>query len=381
MLPIYLDNAATTQPLPSLQELYDQYAESLWYNPSALYRDAGGVRVRMEEVRRALLEAFGSSKHHCLFTSGGTEGANMVIRAGVSRRRNGNYVCAGFEHPCVEEAFKTLAGQGAEVRFVPVDSGGRTELEALLARVDENTLLVSCMHVNNETGAVNDVGEIARAVKQRSPRTLVHADGVQAFLRVPLRNASLIDYYTISAHKLHALKGTGALFYNPEAPLKALLSGGGQEGGLRSGTENTLGILALGAAVDYFREHGREIAGRHEALHGRLIKGLKKIPGARILTPDESCRHIVSVSFPGLRGETLLHMLEEENIVISTGSACSSHKGRSRAERALGLSKETARGAVRISLGAWNTEPEIERLLAALEAKSAQLARAVGVQL
>lgn len=376
-----MDNAATTQPLGSLAQLYAQYADDLWQNPSALYREAGTVRVRMDEVRRSLLEAFGSSAHRCLFTSGGTEGANMVIREGVSRRRDGNYVCAGFEHPCVEETFRALGAGGAEVRFAQSDRFGRTPPEALLDLIDERTQLVSCMHVNNETGARNDVEALARAVKRKNPRTLVHVDGVQAFLRVPLKDTANIDYYTVSAHKVHALKGCGALFYRPKTPLKALLEGGGQEQNLRSGTENTLGILALGEAVRFFSREGEQIRRRLADLNARLRQGLAKMPEAVLLSPppEESSSHIISVSFPGLRGETLLHMVEDAGVILSTGAACSSHKGKSRAEKALGIPREIAQGAVRISLGAFSTVAEVDRLLAVLECQARELGRTLGV--
>ncbi|MBD5559553.1 MAG: aminotransferase class V-fold PLP-dependent enzyme [Clostridia bacterium] len=378
MRPIYLDNAATTQPLASIADLYKEYAGSLWQNPSALYREAGEVRRRVEEVRRLLSDSFGSPRHRCLFTSGGTEGAAAVIREGVSRRRGGSYVCAGFEHPCVEESFLALRSGGAVVRFAPAERGGQTDPEALLELVDESTLLVSCMHVNNETGALNDVEAIAAAVKRKNPRTLVHVDGVQAFLREPLEDASQIDYYTVSAHKVHALKGTGALFYRTGTPLKPLLHGGGQEMNLRSGTENTLGILALGEAAMFFQEKGADVRRRLTHLHALLTSHFMEMPDASVLTPPKHCSHILCVTFPGLRGETLLHMLEEDGITVSTGSACSSRKGRTRMEKALGVSREEALGAIRISLGAFSTEEEAERLIDAVRTRAAQLRDTIG---
>lgn len=379
MSPIYLDNAATTQPLPSVKKLCAEYVDSMWQNPSALYREAVAVRAHVEEVRRRLTTAFGTGEHRCLFTSGGTEGANMAVLAGVSRRRNGNYVCSGFEHPCVEESFRAAAAGGAAVRFAPVEKSGRTDNEALLSLVDEDTVLVSCMHVNNETGALNDVEALAAAVKRRNPRTLVHVDGVQAFLRHPVRDASNIDYYTVSAHKVHALKGTGALFYRQRTPLKALLHGGGQEQNLRSGTENTLGILALGAAAEYFAAEGDAVRRRLAAMTDMLRQGLAGISGSVLLTDGPSCSHITAVSFPGLRGETLMHVLEDYGVTVSTGSACSSHKGRSRAARVLGIPEDVAQGTVRVSLGALNTEQEVEQFLQVLPAAVYQLRSSLGV--
>lgn len=380
---IYLDNAATTPPLPALGDVWTECAAAGWYNPSALYRQAGAVNQRIEDVRRVLLGAFGAGAHRCLFTSGGTEGANLVVREGVSRRRGGNYVCAGFEHPCVEESFRALQAAGADVRFAAVDAHGRSDPAELLRLVDENTLLVSCMHVNNETGARNPVEALAAAVKRRNPRTLVHVDGVQAYLRTPLRDAGQIDYYTVSAHKVHALKGVGAVFWRDGAPLKPLLRGGGQERGLRSGTENTLGIFAFGAAVEAFEVRAAEIRTRLGTLNRMLREGIGLIPGSCVLSPppEESCDHILSVSFPGLRGETLTHMLEDAGFLVSTGAACSSHKKGSRAQKALGLPADTAAGAIRISLGVQNREDEIDQFLAALRLSVAQLRRTLGVHI
>lgn len=379
MQSIYLDNAATTQPLPSLSALQTEYMRELWHNPSALYRPAGEAARKLGIAREILLRAFGSAEYRCLFTSGGTEGANMVIKQGVSRRKDGNVVCAGFEHPCVEQSFRSLDA-GQEVRFAPVDKYGRTDADALLSCVDERTLLVSVMHVNNETGAKNDVAALASAVKQRAPKALVHVDGVQAFLRTPPPGDVAVDYYTVSAHKVHALKGTGALFYRPHTPLKPLIHGGGQEGGLRSGTENTLGILAFSEAVSWFLQQ-QDLAARMGEYRARFLRGLKSMQDAVLVTPEDPSQaapNILTVSFPGIRGETLMHLLEEEDIYISTGSACSSRKGKSRFEKALGVPKEIAQGTVRISWSINNTPAETDRVLERLGKKVQQLRRTTG---
>lgn len=366
---IYLDNAATTQPLAHLPALASEYSLDQWFNPSALYGLAVHVREILETCRRQLQAAFGFGAHRLVFNSGGTEGANTVLKAGIPRRKDTNVVIGGFEHPCVEESAKRLPAQGFELRHVPCDSHGRIHMEDVVAVMDEKTALVGVMHVNNETGACNDIAAMAAAVKRKNPRTLFFSDGVQAFLRTDPVDVSQIDYYTVSAHKIHALKGCGALFHLPRTPLKPFLDGGGQEGGLRSGTENVFGILAFCEAVRFFGEHAERLCRQREEQYALLWDTLSGIEDAVFLTPamaEHRCSHIVCVSFLGIRGETLMHCLEEEDVFVSTGSACSSKKGKSRMESALGIDAAVAEGAIRISLGAFNTLEDVERATEAI---------------
>ncbi|MEA4853323.1 MAG: cysteine desulfurase family protein [Christensenella sp.] len=372
---IYLDNAATTKPLAQCNEIYLRYAQKLWQNPSALYADAVSVQKEMDQAKETLLRAFGASGHKCFFTSCGTEGANTVILRGARKKKNMNYVCGGAEHPCVEESFRFLQNEGARVTFVKPQKNGVITPEAVASAVDEDTALVSIMHVNNETGAKNDIEAIAAAVKAKNPQALFHADGVQAYCKVRLRDTSNIDYYTVSAHKLHAHKGTGAVFLKSDAPLKPYLLGGGQENGLRSGTQNTLGIFSFATAVQYFME---QVPPAHYAgLRARLLAECAGIADLVLLSPEkeeEACSHIVNLSVLGVRGETLLHTLEQDGICISTGSACSSKKGKSRIAKALSLTEQEAEGAIRISFSPFTTEEEICRAAASLR-KNAEMLR------
>lgn len=371
---IYLDNAATTPLLEETAGLLAKYQSSLWYNPSALYGPALEVRREMEASREALCAAFGSPDHACVFTSGGTEAANMVIRHGTKKYRGANYVCAGFEHPCVEESFKALSEAGEDVRFTRVRSDGSTAAEDLLQKVDASTALVSVMHVNNETGAVNDVESLAYAVKKKAPKAVFHVDGVQAFLRVPLQNARHIDYYTVSAHKVHGLKGTGAVFYGRHTPLKAMLRGGGQENSLRSGTENVAGILSFGAAAQYFAEHRNRIDAVLREVREVFLDTLGSAPGFTLLSPqDTGAPHILSFLVDGLRGETLVHALEPDEVYISMGSACSSRKDRSRAARQLALSQEQASGMIRISTSPFTTPEDARKAGTLIRKRTADL--------
>ncbi|MEG1754380.1 MAG: aminotransferase class V-fold PLP-dependent enzyme, partial [Christensenella sp.] len=324
MQKIYLDNAATTQPLDECNKVYLQYAQELWQNPSALYADATRVQKMVDDAKAVLLQAFGTAGHKCLFTSCGTESANTVILRGARQKKDMHYVCGGAEHPCVEESFRYLQEQGHPVTFIQPDRHGLITPIQVSQAVTEHTALVSIMHVNNETGAKNAIEKIAAAVKAKNPQALFHSDGVQAFGKERIANTTNIDYYTVSAHKLHAHKGTGAIFYKNNSPLKPFLMGGGQENGLRSGTQNTLGIFSFATAVQYFMKNVKH--SHYERLKDVFLSICAKIPDVVLLTPAEqenACAHIVNVSLLGIRGETLLHMLEARGICISTGSACS----------------------------------------------------------
>ncbi len=374
---IYLDNAATTKPLAELEQLYTKYTNSLWQNPSALYAPAVAVQKQLKQAAETLLHAFGSPIHKCFFTSSGTEAANTVLLRGARNKKNMNYVVGGAEHPCVAESCHQLAESGAEVRYAKPDSHGYISPEAVSALVDENTALVSIIHVSNETGAKNDIAAIAAAVKNKNPQALFHSDGVQAFLHETSVDTSNIDYYTASAHKLHAHKGTGVVFYKPGSPLKPLLPGGGQEGGLRSGTENTLGILCFAYVAQYFMDRQAQHVSHIQQLKEALLCELNGINGIHLLSPHASmaCNHIVNLSFEGVAGETLLHTLEASGIYIATGSACSSKKGRSRIATALGLPKEIANGSIRVSFSVFNTVEEVQIAAEEIKKNAALLQR------
>lgn len=374
MQEIYLDNAATTKPLEELNEVYAAYAKEGWKNQSALYAGATCVQKQIDNAKQTLLRAFHASGHKCFFTSCGSEGANTVILRGAKQKKAMRYVCGGAEHPCVEESFRALQSAGNDVAFVRTDKNGMVSPEAVADAVDENTALVSVMHVNNETGAKNDVERIAALVKAKNPQAMFHADGVQAFCREPLKNTANIDYYTVSAHKLHAHKGTGAVFYKDHTHLKPYILGGGQEGGLRSGTQNTLGILCFARAVEYFEQEADQA--RLWTLRRAFLEACERIPDVAVLSPSDekdACAHIVNLSVLGVNGETLLHTLEAAGICISTGSACSSKKGRGRIGAALGLSDEEAAGAVRVSFSPFNTVDEVLTAAGEIEKNAATL--------
>ena len=358
---IYLDNAATTKPASCLNELFSHYCAHIWQNPSALYLPAIRVEQKINAARELLKKIIHAPE--AIFTSCGTEASNTIIFNGWQKHGASkmHFITSAYEHPCVYECFRLLEQQGHRVDFIKPGKSGIISPQSVAELVCDNTALVSIMHVNNETGAINDICAIANAVKEKNPQTLFYSDGVQAYLRIPFdMMSSKIDYYTASAHKIHGLKGTGILFFKKNVPLKAFLLGGGQEKTLRSGTENTFGILCFAeAAKDFLSNHEQKIA-HMAALKKRLYELLKKANGAVCISPANAAPHILNMAFEGMRGEVLLHLLEKDGIYIATGSACSSKKRSFRVHESIGLSPVLSECAVRFSVCPDNTIEEIE---------------------
>ena len=364
---IYLDNAATTRPV--ISTAWTQHISTAWFNPSSAYAPAEKVFVDMKAPRRLLCDITGSGGS-VVFTSGGTEANNTVIIP--SFKKDAHYITSAIEHPSVYAAFKFIETLGARVDYVkPRNHVIHAEDVAALVRSD--TALVSIMHVNNETGARNDIGAICRAVKAKNAHTLFHSDGVQALFKTPVTlDGSGIDYYTVSAHKINALKGTGALIAADTKRLRPFHHGGDQESMFRPGTENTLGIQAFSEALARGR-HAFPTGLKHcEALSKRLSDGLRAIEGAMLIMPPDKVPHIVSVSFAGVRAEVLVRALGSKGIYIGTGAACSRGKI-SRVMLESGIDRDAAQGAVRISMSADNTAEEIDICLEEISAAVGQL--------
>lgn len=379
---IYLDNAATTRPYHGIETLFAEHALDGWYNPSAMYPDAVEAERRLNDARKSVAQAVNARPEQVIFTSGGTESSNTVAKRGWRGRgaQKVHFITSRYEHACMYGSMKELEQQGYPVTYIAPRRDGFIHPEDVAAAVREDTALVSIMHVNNETGAVNDIDAIARAVKQANPETMVHSDGVQGYLKIPFSFAdSALDYYTASAHKIHGLKGTGCIIAKPNTPLKCLITGGGQERGLRSGTENTLGIYAFGNAAQQYLEHRDASVAHMATLRERMVEKLSWEDGFYLLSPTEHfAPHILNVAFAGMRGEVLLHLLEREGIAVSTGSACSSKKSRDfRIHEHLGLPREIMEGALRLSFCPENTEEEIDIAAAAIHAALQQFRRFV----
>ena len=368
-MPIYLDNSATTRVCDAAAAAMMQCMQAEYFNPSAVY----GPALETEKMMRACRETLLRSVHartgsQAIFTSGGTEADNLAILGRLSGMRGGGRILySAGEHPAVKEACLAAEAMGFEAHSVPYDHTGAVDLDALEKLMTPDTRLICCMQVNNETGAIQPLSEIAALRARRAPEAHFHVDGVQGFLRVPFDMPGVqADSYALSGHKIHGPKGIGALILAPGVRVHPRALGGGQESGLRSGTENTPGIAGLLAAVEaYPLENGM----RQVKLH--LWQRLREaIPDAAVNGPapdsDLAAPHILNVSLPPVRSETMLHALEGAGIYVGMGSACSSHKQKvSAVLRAMNTPQRLAESALRFSLCPENTLAEMEQVAAA----------------
>lgn len=335
-------------------------------NPSSAHRRGQAAEQAVKAARAAVAQVLSVEMEEVVFTSGGTEANNLAILGLVrARARRGRHlITTAVEHPSVLEVFRRLENEGFRVTYLPVDQEGRPDLNTLSEVLTPETILVSTMYVNNEVGAVTPLEEVAALLNKREPRPAWHVDAVQAFARFPLLPHRLgIDLVSLSAHKIGGPKGVGALFVRRGTRLEPQLFGGGQEGGLRSGTENVPGIVGLGVAAQLAWHEHMEAVAHMGKLKARLQERiLAEIPDTVVNGPKEQgAPHILNISFSGLRGEVLLHALEERGIYVSTGSACSSRQAPgSHVLRAMRLSPPLRDAAIRFSLAPTNTEEEID---------------------
>ena len=359
---IYLDNAATTRPDADAVQAALPYLNEQFFNPSALYSGGVAVQGELRRARESLLSNIADpAKFELVFTSCGSEADDHAIFASA---RRGNAVTTAGEHAAVFQSFTELKNRNVEPRFAPLLQDGSVDADALLRLVDEKTTLVSVVHVNNETGAVNDIASIARAVKSKNPRCIFHSDGVQAFGKLPFRLTNDIDLYSVSAHKIGGAKGTGALIKRKSLSLSPYIFGGGQEGGLRSGTENVFGIMCFAAAAKKkFASLDSDFT-RLKGYREKLFSLLDKDIFTRI-SPEDGTPYILTVAAKNLRGEILQRLLSERGVLVGTGSACSSKHPVSRVITACGVGKEYVQGVLRFSFSPATTEEDI---LAAAEA-------------
>lgn len=356
---IYLDNAATTQPELDCLEEAKQFLYENYYNPSALYAEGYNLHAQLKTIRKNILNLIADDvNHELIFTSGGTEADNHAL---FSCAKRGNIVISAGEHSAIYETAMELKQRGIEVRIAPLDNFGAVKTDELLSLVDEKTSIVSVMHVNNETGAVNLIEDISSKVKKKNKYTIFHSDGVQAFGKLPyFKITNDIDLYSISAHKIGGVKGVGALIKKKKFALKPFIYGGGQENGLRSGTENLFAIKNLElCAVKKYKNlldnyyHAKE-------LHSNFIRHLDK-SNIKFIMSELRSPFILTLMIEGVRGETIMHELNDLGIIVGTGSACSSNKKKrySRTILACGIDERYADGILRISFSNNNTVDEI----------------------
>ncbi len=343
MSKIYLDNAATTAPdFELLNDALEFLKNDGFYNPSALYKSARSVKNTLENARYELLKSFPSG-YDAVFTSCGSEADDMAI---FSFARRGNAVTTVGEHAAVYNTFSELKNRGVQTKIAPLKQNGAVDEDKLLELIDEKTTFVSVMHVNNETGAINDVNSIAKRVKQKNPNVIFHSDGVQAFLKIPYKISADIDLYCVSAHKIKALKGVGSLIYKKNLPLKPLIFGGGQEKKLRSGTENVFGIDLFARCIKKYSN----VVENYERAISLKKSFLAKIGEEFVILSQGECSpYIITISLPGVKAEIMQRVLDDEDVIVGTGSACSSKIGTSRVISACISNKNIAEGALRIS--------------------------------
>ena len=360
---IYLDHTATTRVTPRVRETFIK-ALLEFGNPSSLHPVGQRAAAALRRARETLAEILGCKAEELFFLPSGSAANNLALFGTVGDRR-GRVITTGAEHPSVYECAQELKRRGCDMIFLP-SKGGCLDLNALQKALTSDTLLVSVMLVNNETGAVSAVDAAAALVREHAPRAKVHVDAVQGFGKIPFSTGALgCDLLTISAHKLGAPRGSAALYVRRGLQLRPLIFGGGQEGGLISGTENVAGAVAFAEAALERKEHMAKDYAQVERLRAALFPLLPDC--ARVNVPSRALPHILSLTLPGVRSETLLHFLEGKEICVSAGSACSAHKkGPSRALLDFGLTPDEADSTVRISLGWENTPQEMEQLGAAL---------------
>ncbi len=363
---IYLDNSATTKPFPQVAELMKKVQEENFGNPSSLHH-AGVLAERLvTDARNQVLKAFGRIEGDFIFTSGGTEANNLAILGTMlSRiRRRPQIITSKMEHPSVMETVLYLKELGADCRFAQVDSHGQVDIEHFKGLLSEETALVSVMSVNNEVGSVQDIPTLLRLTKEKNPHALFHTDAVQGLGKINLQNVGA-DLITVSSHKINGPKGAGGLFIKKGVHVKPILHGGGQEKGIRNGTQNVTAIAGFGLAAEMTLSSFSNATEKLHFLRQMLIEGLLKIPGCQVIVTGNPAPHIVCAAFPGIKSETLLHTLEAQEIYVSSGSACSSNKPQlSPTLSAMGVDRKLIDSALRFSLGHDTKAEDIERAIA-----------------
>ena len=368
----YLDNSATTRCSDEAVKIMTRVLQEDFGNPSSLHNKGMEGENYVKAARSEIAKTLKVNDKEIYFTSGGTESNNLaIIGAARAYRRSGNKVITTMiEHPSVANPFAYLEDNGFEVTYLPVDNLGRVDLNALREAMTEDTILVSVMHVNNEIGAVQPIEEIAEIVKSVNKECVFHVDAIQSYGKFRINPKKIgVDMLSVSGHKIHGPKGSGFLFVKDKIKLKPIILGGGQEWGMRSGTENVPAIAGLGvAAREIYADFDNNID-RMYKLRDRFISEVTKIDGVTVNGPlDHSgAPHIVSVSVSGVRAEVLLHALEDRNIYVSAGSACSSNKPAiSKTLKAIGLDQKLLDSTVRFSFSIHTTEEEVDYAVLAL---------------
>ena len=386
---VYLDNSATTRAFNEVTEYMSEIMRSTYGNPSSMHRVGVDAEDVIKKAKGIIAKEMKVDEKEIVFTSGGTESDNLaLIGCALANRRAGTHIITtGIEHPAVTETMKYLEEQGFSVTYLDVDKSGRVDPESLKNAMTGDTILVSIMHVNNEIGSMNDIEKLSEISKKCNPGVIFHTDAVQSFGKVRIYPKRMkIDLVSVSAHKIHGPKGVGFLYISDKVKIKPIIFGGGQQKGMRSGTENVPGIAGLGLATDMVYDDLDAKTDRMYDLKEYFIEELTKLPDTYINGLDrgyesdlkaavrKSAPHIVSASFAGVRAEVLLHALEAKEIYVSSGSACSSNKpAKSRTLMAIDLDNKLLDSTIRFSFSQETTKEELDHTLEILREELPQL--------
>lgn len=368
---IYLDNCATTKPRKEVVEIMSKALIDNFANPSSLHSFGHKIEMEVENSRLKVAQAFGASPEEIFFTSGGTESSNVAIQGFIKKniKRRKKVITTVLEHSSVLGQLRKMKELGINLVEIGVDEFGVVDSESLLKEIDEDTFLVSLIQVNNEIGSVNPVAELVKKIKEINPTTMVHVDGVQAIGKVKVNLHQIgCDSYSISAHKFYGPKGVGVLYLKKGTNIEPLIFGGGQENGMRSGTENVPGILGLGVAAELIVKNFDEDQKKIKACKDRLIQRFSELKDIKINSPENGVNNILNVSILNTRGEVLLHSLERDEIYISVASACTSNgTGKSHVLEAMKIDKKYTEGTIRICFSKDNTPEEMDEFFEILK--------------
>jgi cysteine desulfurase len=364
---IYLDNNATTPLDPAVVEKMTSFSKEHFGNPSTLYPIGRAVKDLITQSREVIAQALGAMRTEIVFTGSGTEADNFAVRGVLSAimPEKNQFITSAIEHPAIMEPARYLANKGVEVVYIPVNEYGEIDLSALQDAVSDRTALISIMHANNELGTIQSLEDVVRIAHQRG--SLVHTDAIQTFGKIDVNVKKLdVDLLSISAHKIYGPKGIGALYIRKGTPIRPLIYGGHQERELRAGTENTIGIIGFGEAARQTMEKREKDSKAIGRLAERLKRGIEEqIPNVKFNGHEtKRIKGTLNFAFAGLEAEAILLALATKDICVSTGSACSEDsEDVSHVLSAIGLGPEQARGALRMSLGRFNTEEDVDKVL------------------
>ncbi len=362
---IYLDNSATTKPFDSVIEEMNKVLCNDYGNPSSLHGMGVAAEKHVKDSRKSVADILNVSASEIIFTSGGTEANNFAIRGSAlqNQGRGKHLITSEIEHSAVLACFKKLEEEGFEVSYIPVDSDGIIKLEVLEKEIRKDTILISIMHVNNEMGAVQPIKEVKELINKVEKPPFFHVDAVQSVGKIPVLPREIgIDLMSVSAHKFHGPKGIGAIYIRKGVNIKPLLVGGEQEANLRAGTENVPGIVGMGKATAEVNNRMDDNIKYLKRLKEVFVDNVKEVKGTHINGSLDKCAsHIINIYFEGIKkSEVLIHMLEDQEIYVSSGSACHSRRPEpSHVLKAMGLSVDRINGSIRISFSKFNTEEKV----------------------